>query len=310
MGELADQAAVTVWLDGKPLSDALGARGAALQGLAGAQGTLRWVGGQVVAGDKGATLDLVTKSEGGTTRPQPYEATLVDHVPANALAFASFSNLADGLHELRNTLGNANPQADRQIAQLESALGVSLDSDVIPLFAHEGALWVGAGTPIPTAALVLTVDDETKARQTLDRLGGALAMARGLPAPKATEIDGVQAQELSLGSLSLFWAVFDGRAVLSLGREGIAKTKDPGETLGSSDVYKSATDAAGLPDETSGYVFLDLRNGVPLLLDLAQLGGDQVPDDVRANLEPLDSLLAYTQVDGDVTRVRAFLGVR
>jgi len=314
--ELDHDAALKVWVDGKPLTGLFANLGPseqqAIQGLTQSQGTLLWLGAEVYAAEDGVHANIASRSEGGPAQPDSFESTLVDDVPANALVFGSFNNLAQTFQQLRNTLGNANPELDRQIAQIESALGVSIDNDVLPLLSNEVAIWVGPGSPIPTVAIVAAVDDETKARQTLDKLGQAAAQALGGGAAAPTDVDiaGVAAKELALGQVSVFYAVFDAKAVISLGRDGIAKTKDPGDSLGSNDLFKQATDAAGMPDKTNGFVYVNLQDGVPLILDLAQLGGSQVPQEVRANLEPLKSVLFYADLSGDIDDVSAFVGIR
>jgi hypothetical protein len=316
MDALDADALARVWVGGEPLREALAQAGAEAGSLENAVGggTISWLGGQAFATDDGVRVDIATRAEQTEEQeaatPEPYSSELVSEIPADALVFVSFNDIATALQQVRNTFGNANPELDRQIAQLESALGVSLDEDVLPLFEGEGAIWVGPGVPIPVVGVVLSVEDEEQAQQTLDKLGQAAAQAVGGTAPTDVEIAGEAAKELSLDEVSVFWAVFDGKAVISLGRQGIASLKEGGDGLDSNEVYESAVSGADMPDETSGFVFVNLQEGVPLLLDLVQLAGEQVDPEVRSNLEPLRSVLLWASTDDGLSEVRSFVGVQ
>ena len=80
-----------------------------------------------------------------------------------------------------------NPELDQQIAQLELALGLSLDEDVLPLVEREAAvaLYPGeAGSKLPAFLLVLRVDDDQQAVATVDQiLERAGQFSSDVPAP-------------------------------------------------------------------------------------------------------------------------------
>ena len=70
----------------------------------------------------------------------------------------------------------------------------------------------------------------------------------------------------------------------------------PAGGLADSDAFRTASDAAKLPDKVGALLYAD----VPGLVNLAQRsGGEQVPADALANIQALGGVLAWsTQEDG------------
>jgi hypothetical protein len=239
----------------------------------------------------------------------PYEAKLPDEVPAGALAYASFNDLESFISKIRDAAAEADPEFERNVGQLESMLGVSIEEDLAPLFAHEGAFYVRPGAPIPEFTLVLDVDDTQQAVATVDKLvEGLRAFSSEVPEPRDTEISGVTARELPLGfPVSLFYAGFDGHLVVTSARSGIADLRADGERLSDDPVFQDARDAADMPDETTGFAYVNLQDLVPFILGFAE-GGD-LPEEVRSNLEPLRYLLLFGAQDGDTATFGGFLGI-
>jgi hypothetical protein len=108
------------------------------------------------------------------------------------------------------------------------------------------------------------------------------------------------------GPVSLYWAAFDGHLVLTTSRVGIADLKSGDNRLADDEDFKSALEQADMPDETTGFVYVNLHDAISSLLGL---GGASVPPDVRENLEPLDSLVFYGSKDGETFRFAGFLSV-
>ncbi|MGH3132059.1 MAG: hypothetical protein ACRDNX_14695, partial [Gaiellaceae bacterium] len=71
-----------------------------------------------------------------------------------------------------------------------------------------------------------------------------------------------------------------------------------------------ASEAAGLGDSTSGFVYVDLAEAVPLLEGFAGLAGEPLSPELSDNLEPLESVLVHASKDGNDIRFSGFLGVR
>ena len=306
---LESDALVSFYVDGKQLG---GAVRNALQGqsvpFAFNPTNAEWLSGALRARDDGFLLRASAK--GAESQSATFKSELVDEVPARTVAFVSFSNLEQGLRRLRNSLAQSMPFIDPQIGQVESALGVSLERDILPLFANEGAIALAPGEPFPAVSLILKVDDETKARGTLDRLARGIARLAGLEPPVSTEIAGTSAGQLVVRNFSVFYAVFDGKAVITTARDGIAGLRESGGKLGDDATFKAAKDASGMPDDTAGFVYVDIQKAANLAYDLAQAGGKRVPADARANIDPLESLIAYSARDGDRTDVTALVRIK
>jgi hypothetical protein len=55
---------------------------------------------------------------------------------------------------------------------------------------------------------------------------------------------------------------------------------------------------------------VNIHDAVTLVSAYLGLEGDKLPPDVAANLEPLQSLVAFTTTDGDVTKSVLFLEIK
>lgn len=265
----------------------------------------------VRAEDNGVRLQGGGKTTAeGSGLSTPYVPELPNAVPAGALAYLSFNNLERAIANLRDAAGQANPQLEGGIGQIEALLGVSLDKDIAPLFAHEGAIYVRAGAPIPEVTLLLNVDDPAKAVATLDKLlSGLRAFSSQVPAPKETEISGVTAREISAGlPVSVFYAGFDGHLVVTSSRQGIADLRSQDDRLASDPAFTDARDAVGMPDEVTGFLYVNLQELVPFVL--GYLEGAGVPEEVRRNLDPLRYLVLYAAQDGDTSKTNGFLAIK
>ena len=81
---------------------------------------------------------------------------------------------------------------ESQLGMAEGFLGVSLEEDIAPLFAEEGAVYVRRGALIPEVTLVTQVEDEEQALGTLDDLVGRIGAFLPFGQPERTEVYGVQ----------------------------------------------------------------------------------------------------------------------
>ena len=242
-----------------------------------------------------------------------YEAELPDEVPGDILAYLSFNDLESQISRFRDSLAQLDPEVERQLGQAEGFLGVSIEEDLAPLFAGEGALYVRRGAPIPEITLLTRVEDEEQAVATLDDVVAGLGQLAPLPLPEpeTTDIAGVQVRQLAIQPLfSLYYGAFDGKLVVTTAREGVADLREDDERFADDDAFEQARDDAGLPDETAGWGYVNLADGLPLLLDFASVGGDQVPAEARSNTEPLRSVVFYSTTDGERLRFSVFLGVK
>jgi hypothetical protein len=239
-----------------------------------------------------------------------FQAELPSQVPADVLLYAGTSDLERQLGALRDMLAVAAPDLDRDIARVEAQVGVSLDEDVFPLFSGESALYVRPGFPIPEVTLVTQVDDEQGALAVVDKLAGQVVGYHGAARLRAVETGGVQAKELAVGKLfSVYYAAFDGRLVVTTSAQGIADLRSGAGRVASDNAFESATEAAGMPGETTGFIYVDLDKAVPSALALAGLGGGEIPTWLQQDLEPLHSLVLYGTREGDVARFQGLLAI-
>jgi hypothetical protein len=186
-------------------------------------------------------------------------------------------------------------------------VGVSLEEDVFPLFAGEAALYVRPGFLIPEVTLVTQVDDEQAAMATVDKI--VKALAEYLPAAQhvnEVQIDGIDAKEVAVSPpVSVYYAAFDGHLVVTTSRDGIAQLRQDGDRLADDSSFKDALEQVGMPDETAGFAYVNLHDAIPYVLNYV----GTVPEEVRRNVEPLESLVLYSFKDGNTLKFAGFLSV-
>jgi hypothetical protein len=264
------------------------------------------VGGTVSAEEGG----LRFQATGKTTQPtDTFEASLPDELPAGALAYVGFNNLAKGVRESLKSAGEANDQFDQQLGQIELALGLSIDRDVLPIFEQEGAIAVypaASGSGLPGIQLVVKVDDQEQAVGTIDKvLARAAQFSPGIPTPQSIDIGGVKAKSIEYQGTTIIYAGFDGKLVITNAADTIEAMQGSGEKLSDDQTYTSARENAGVPGETSGIFYVNLNAA----FDLVQSLSEQRPQ-VQENVEPLDSFLLYSTADDGRVTVSGFLAIQ
>ena len=272
------------------------------------------VGGELVSAgaalrteDEGVRIESTSTEEGGEEL-ETYEPRFLDELPAGAAMYVSFNDVAGQFDATREQLRAQMPDFDRELEEAERALGVSIEEDVLPLLEGEGALAVYASTLIPTVTLALEVEDEDEAVATVDGIVARLAAQGPGVQPRDTEIAGVPAKQVPLNEMvSLYYAAFDGKLVVTTTPAGIEELRGDGTKLGDDEKLQDARDAAGMPDETAGFFYVDTDEAVGLLEAVAAVEGENLPNDVRENLEPLGTAVFYSAND-DVC-FSGFLGI-
>jgi hypothetical protein len=301
-GELSDQALVKLYANGRQIADRLGQ---VFPQLASASGgtNVEWVAAELVAKDDGIAVDANVKTN-GKQKSKPYEAKLLGEVPSGALFYASFNGVGQAQSQLQKALrsggGSLPPQA-LPFLRLLQRLG--------PLFAHENAIYVRAGGAlVPEVTLVTQPDSTTQGLATVDKIVAQLTQSFGLPLhPRRTTIAGAPFKELNLGNVSIFYGAVDGKVVLTNSQRGVSDLEGGGSKLKDDSTFKDAKKASGLPDTTNGFIYVDLKDAIPLVESLVQLSGKQAPREVSDNLRPLQSLTAWATRDGDVGKFTLFL---
>jgi hypothetical protein len=309
--QLPDDALVKAYLNGKEI-------GAAIREASQTQGApkvdpstlgldkLDFVSASLSAEDDGVRLEGAAKGEGvKTLGAGDFTSTLLGGVPSDALAFLTFrgGDTTDQLKQLES-----NPAFGRTLGQLQTTLGVSFD-ELLGLLRNQVGLYVRPGAGIPELTLALETKDESATLRTLDKLAARLAILSGGKVTTEQQA-GHTVKTVDLGRFAVHYGAVDGKVLITSGVAGIAEYGGSGEKLPDSADFKEAKSAAGMPDANGGFVYVDLKNAIPLVEVLAGLAGQSPPADVTENLRPLRSILAWSSGSGDSRTFDAFLEIK
>jgi Protein of unknown function (DUF3352) len=269
------------------------------------------VGAAATAEENGFRLDAATRIE---REGENFEPQLPGELPTGAIAYVGFGDLATTIRDALNRAGEQNPELDQQIAQLELALGLSLDEDVLPLLEQETAFAVypaASGSELPSFLLALRVDDEAAAVAIVDRaLERTREFSPEVPQPTTTEVGGVEVREVALpDGVTVLYGGLDGTFFATTEAALISELAGDGAKLSGDETYQRAGDNADLPDEVQSIFYVNLNAGADSAFELSEASGNAVPGVVRENVEPLDTLLLYGTQDGDRVQVSGFLAL-
>lgn len=297
-------ALVTLFANGAPITQALNDQ----SGIAGCeapkqQGTLRYAAMTLLAEDDGVRFKLASEGEGAPEVSQ--QKSLLSEVPSGAFAYIGSPGLDfAGLgytEQIRCALESEG------VGEIEEQLGVRFEQ-ILDLFAGGFGIYTRPATLIPEVTLLLAPDDAEEGLRTLDKLASRAVGLLG-SAPATRQIGGVAAKELQLGPVSILYGEQDGHIAVTSARAGIQALADGGPSLEDDAAFKSAVEAAGAGD-ADVYTYFDLQRLVDLADDVAGLAEEDLPADVRANLDPLRSFVAFGDVsDPNDVEVGAFLEV-
>lgn len=317
LGDLPAEAVATLYLNGQELMASLEQGDGGVNPLfdLGAGGALVSMAMALTAEGQGFSIDGVVRTE-GAPEPATYTAALPAVVPADALVYASFSNLRTSLEKLLELAAKQDPEFDSKLGQAQLGLGVSIEDDLLPLFEGEHALYVRPGAPIPEVTLVLSPADPARGRATLDKLITNIVSLSGLTGEEApftvtdTSIAGLPVKQLDLEDqqFSLSYALVGEQIVLTTQASGIADLVAGGGGLAGDPLYQEATGAAGIEGETTGFLYVNMRDGLALLEQLGELA-DASPAEL-GDLRPLQYLVVQTGGDAGRMTFSGFLGVK
>lgn len=309
MGEVPDEALVTVYAGGDNLVRALERVFNEFQGVGGAlpfgaDGRLDFITAALAAESDGLRLTGAARTEQEPpARSEPFSSKLVHEVPGDAVAFLTFQG--DSL----SRQAGSSPTYERALRQFQRMFGLKLEG-LLELFEHEVAFYVRPGTPLPEFTLLLEAPNEQAALKrvrTVLRTISRFTVAQPCHEPK--EQAGVPVDCVDFGKLSIRAAAFDGRVVVTTGQGAIRKLRSGGPKLADDARYEQARKVAGIPDETPGFLWVDIKDVLPMIFGFVEAGEVQLPPDVRANLEPLQSLLVWGELDGRTSSFSAFLQI-
>jgi len=244
----------------------------------------RWLATALTSSGAGLELEAFAPSAGLTaSRPPrlvvrpitPYTSALVEEIPAGVLAVVDFQ-VPQGAFELL-------PQLP---AALKKAFGpnvFALPNELDAVLGGETAVYVRPGFPMPEITLVTQPADTAAASSTLDDLLSSV--------PKGS----------MLANLKLYRAVIGGQFVVSTTHKGIDDFRSGGAKLSADPSFAAAKKESGMPEQTTGFAFVNAKDALPLL----GLAGVKLPAD-------LPQLRTFTVFGGRTDRestFTAFLGV-
>ena len=245
---------------------------------------------------------------------EDFEPTLLDRVPATTLAYVGFKDLGPMIKKTIDQFSGQSPQIAQALTAVEAMTGASFDGEIVPLLSGEHALYVAPGNPgpIPAVGLLLKPADAAKGAATIKKLTGTLSKELS-----ASGSDGLTIEDIPNGQrfsgpqtqgLSVVWR--QAGDVIAFSNDQTAGD-EPSSSLADSDKWKALKDAAGVGDDVSSLLYVD----IPGVLDAVRAAGagaelDSDPQ-VAANLKPLGGLAVWgDSKDGGVATADVYLEVR
>jgi hypothetical protein len=313
IAELPDDSLVAVFARGRDLlqvieDTALLPTGSLFQLQAGQRP--EFIAAALAAQDEGMRFVTASRAEAEAAgQVETFKSKLLADVPGDAVAFLDFRGGEAFDRQLQQLQGEA--MAKEALKQFEQIFGLRLDA-IAKLFKNEVALYVRAGTPFPEVTLLLEAPNEQEALTTVDSVVKQLMKnTPAQPCREAEEQSGVTVNCVRFSGFSIRYAAFDGKVVVTTGAQSIEEIRSGGPRLADDDAFKDAREAAGMPDQTAGFVWLDFEDGLPLVFGLAEASGGSgaIPQQVRRNLEPLQSFVAWADRDGRTSSSELFLAI-
>jgi hypothetical protein len=313
MKQLPADAVTKLYVDGPKAQTELekSLKGSGLSATTSGLGDLHSIAAAAVAEQDGVSLDgdVAASLE---DKPKTYSPELPSVLPSGASLVVSFAHLDGPVRRAYQTLEKAQPSIEKQLNLFQGVTGVSVEGDLVPILAGEGAVAVypaAAGAKLPGLALVLKLQDEQKVKNLLDQLASVLRLSGGVTVT-ATSIAGAPVQKIVVQGVTIYAGVFDGMLVVTNAEGIVSGLRAKGDKLADDPLYSQAADSAGLPDEVLGFVYADLQHGLPSVLDFAEQNGASIPAEARANTKPLQSLLLYTTGSSDSYSFGGFLAIQ
>jgi hypothetical protein len=178
------------------------------------------------------------------------------------------------------------PQVAKLLGPSPSTVLYELDQ----IFGGETAVYLRRGVLMPELTIVTQPNDVHAAEESL---------AEVLKAVKTSS------------QLDLVHAVIGGQLVISTSPKGIEDFRSGGDKLSSDSMFQDAQKAVGMPDETTGFLYVDAKDAVPLVQAFGPLLGLKLPPLLaKADLSALRTLTAYGDRTGDRQSSTVYLQVQ
>jgi Protein of unknown function (DUF3352) len=258
-------------------------------------GDVRSLGLSIGTTENGLRLRQVTVSDGDV--PATFEPSLLARVPANSWFAASFADIGKNAKGTVAQALGTNADARKQVAQVEAALGITLD-DVYALLSGEHALYAGPGAPL-SAGLILHPADVAKGAETLKSLTKLLTQ-QGI-----TFTDTSDGQSAVIQGFAARWRAVDD--VIGIGSDA-AVGNAVKDSIVDSDKFKRVLAENGIASDakTLGLAYID----VPSLVNLASAFGafnDAGQKEALDNLRHIGGVLFWAGADGGTVTTDLFV---
>jgi hypothetical protein len=243
--------------------------------------------------------------------PKAYSPSLADSLPSGALFYLSTGDLAAPTRAILKLVARSRPNFERQLGQVESVVGLTLDKDIYPLISHEQAVAVYPAMPIPKIVVLVKVPDQNRAEEVVGRIL-QIAELGGLNV-ETLQVGAVRVREVSEGRSGVhgFVAVTGGKLIFTTARDLLpALIQGKGPKLADDPRYRKARSEADMPGKVVAMAYGDLADGLPFAFRLAEANGSVVPPEARPNTRPLKESLLYATQDGNRFRVSGFLAIK
>jgi hypothetical protein len=297
MDELPDEALAKLYVNGAAATAAAEDAGAASS----SKNRLEAFAAALGAESSGLRLDGALKADlqDDLASIEPYEPKLLEAAPKGAYAFLSGNGQGKVEESLRGVPG--------LFSQVREYLGIDAGA-LAGLFEGEFALWVSKGIPIPEITFLSESKDGNASLAAVDRLVKLIA-ASGDAERRTTEVDGVHATQVVAEGITITYAAFDGKVIVTTRPGAIADVRAGGDSLADDSTFQDAEKDADLGDSTFGFLYLDVPELVELVEGYAALSGEDVPPEVTRNLEPLGTFLLQAGGEPEDLKLSAFLAI-
>jgi Protein of unknown function (DUF3352) len=240
------------------------------------------------------------------TKPNVFSSQLIEDVPGDAVAFLTFRG-----NDSFATRVRSSPTYRRNLKELEREFGGVPLEQLFAIFEGEVAVYVRPGTPFPEVTLLVAVDSDEPAEEeaflNVDTVMDVMKQFRGAKPCHAPKVeDGVTVTCISFGKVEIRYAGFDEKVVVTTGRSPVAELRARGDKLLDADSFKGSREAAGLPDETAGFLWVDAFPAMTMLVGLSEAADDPIPADVLVTLKPVKSFVAWADAEGRTSSFSAF----
>jgi hypothetical protein len=304
MSSTPADALVKAYVDGRKVMSKIDASvGADQQKFVQDLGSLDWAALSLAAKPDGIGFDTTVHGTPGSLfgpgkTGRPFAARLPATAPGDAVLYYTFHGAGGIFSRLDDTAAFGTKLGP--FADVLGKLGSLLEG--------ENAIYVRppASGRLPEVTLVTRPKRGVSGRSTLDHILAGYRKQLGV-LPRHGTVAGTPASTLGLGKVTLSWADVDGRFVISDLPAGIAAVKSPGTPLAESATFREAVQTAGMPAQTHGFLYVDVRAGTGLV---EKLSGTKLPAAISRNLKPLRSALEYAVSRQHQLSVRVFLQIR